>query len=199
MQRVCSPDCKLPLPPGVTEIRAVAAYHDPAEGRKELTDHSTGTGRGGIGKLGFVIGQRLFVPLIDPNKPRDIVLQAADLSATPSIGRTCRVLCMARNHGRQDRPWTADHRGCRHRDAGIHQRAERVDRCALEANHREDGVHCRGRGDPVRLGIEKLALITAIPSAFELVKFALFDAVEPQSEGKCEAAAMFLSAKKTLG
>ena len=56
-----------------------------------------------------------------------------------------------------------------------------------------------GLAIPFALGIEKLALITAIPGAFELVKFALFDAREPPDQVTCEVAAMFLSAKKSLG
>ena len=51
---------------------------------------------------------------------------------------------------------------------------------------------------PFALGIEKLALVTAIPGIFELVKFAGLDVKEPPNEGKCEVAAMLVSARRTI-
>jgi len=52
---------------------------------------------------------------------------------------------------------------------------------------------------PFALGIEKVALVTATPGVFELVKFAGLDVKEPPNEAKCEVAAMLVSARKTIG
>jgi len=80
---VLAMDCDLPRPPGVTEVRAVAAYHDLEEGMKELEITQHQPDEEALGKLAFVIGQRLLVPLIDREKPQDVVLQAAKLSRNP--------------------------------------------------------------------------------------------------------------------
>ena len=77
---VLAMDRDLPRPEG-TEVRAIAAYHDVDEGKRELGLTTPQPDAIALGKLAFVVGQRLLVPAIDPKQdPHDLVLRARDLS-----------------------------------------------------------------------------------------------------------------------
>jgi hypothetical protein len=72
-------DRQLPIPDN-TEVRAIAAYHDLEEGRKDLGLDTPQPDEIALGKLAFVVGQRLLVPKITANgDSRDLMLRARDL------------------------------------------------------------------------------------------------------------------------
>jgi len=65
---VLAMDRTLPLSADVTEIRAVAAYHDSEMGSEELGITPHQPYEEALGRLAFVIGQRFLIPMIDPPK-----------------------------------------------------------------------------------------------------------------------------------
>lgn len=197
---VLAMDRQLPRPAGVTDVRVVAAYHDSDEGAKALQITPHDPDEEALGKLAFVIGQRLLVPLIDAHNPRDVVLEAADLSLRPQY-REERGMFYAWQEDTVD----AIRCGRQTIEGAVVEMQGFVKRLNEQITARWNRFAAKtvftivGVALPFALGIEKLALITAIPGAFELVKFGLFDANESANPGKCEVAAMFVSAKKTLG
>ena len=67
--------------PHLSEVRAIAAYYDEDEGRRDLGLTTVQPDGIGLGKLAFVVGQQLLVPLINPKaSSHDLLLRARDLS-----------------------------------------------------------------------------------------------------------------------
>ena len=197
---VLAMDRDLPRPPGVTEVRAVAAYHDLEEGLKELEITYHQPDEEALGKLAFVIGQRLLVPLIEAYKPQEVVSQAVELSRSPEY-REQRGAFYAWQESTVDaiiRKRQTIEGAVVQMQGHIKQFNEYISgrwkRIAVKTVFTVVGVAL-----PFALGIEKLALVTAIPGAFELVKFAGLDLKEPANERKCEVAAMLVSAGRTIG
>jgi hypothetical protein len=195
---VLAMDRDLPRPPG-TEVRAVAAYHDLEEGTKELEITPHQPDEEALGKLAFIIGQRLLVPLIGAEKPRDVVPQVAEFSRSAKY-REQRDPFYAWQESTVD----AIVRGRKTIEGAVSEMQGYIKQLneSITGHWKQFAATTVftvvGVGLPFALGIEKLALVAAIPGAFELVKFAALDVKEPPNEGKCEVAAMLVSARKTL-
>jgi hypothetical protein len=192
--------------PGDTEVRVVAAYHDEHEGRQDLGLTTAQPDEIALGKLAFMISQQLPVPLIDARAdPRDLTLRARDLSLDPHY----------RSRRQEFYLWqeaTVD---------AIVRRRQTVNSAVGDLKQRTDALNHSvkhylskhwpsltaksvltvvGISLPTVLGLPEAAgLLGFVPGAFELVKFGALEVVEPMTERKCEAAAMFVSAKKALG
>jgi hypothetical protein len=192
--------------PGTTEVRAIAAYHDEDEGRQDLGLTTPQPDEIALGKLAFVIGQQLLVPLIDAKaNPRDLVLRARDLSLDQRY----------RDQRQKFYLWqeaTVD--AIVRRRQTVNNAVDDLKQQADALNHSVMHYFSRHRGSltvktvltvvgislPFILHVNEAAgLLGLVPGAFELVKFGAVEVVEPMTEGKCEAAAMLISAKKALG
>ena len=198
-RRVLAMDQDLSRPSGLTEVRAVAAYHDVEEGIKELKITPQESDEESLGKLAFVIGQRLLVPLINAKKPRDMIQQAAELSRNSKYREQRGAF-----YEWQENTVDAIARKRKTIDGAVAEMQGYIQQLNKSINRRWKGTAVKTVLTVVRvslpfaLGIEKLDLVTAIPGAFELVKIAA-DFIEPSKEGKCEVAAMLVSARKALG
>ena len=191
---------ELPLPPGVTDVRAVAAYHDTDEGETDLMLAPLGPDEEALGKLAFVVSQRLLVPLLEPGADlKEAINRAKDLSLTPAYREQRSAFFEW-----QETTVDAIARGRRSFAGAVAE----IEGFASDLNKQ---VHSRwkrlvirsvltivGVTLPFALGLEKLALLTSIPGVFELVKFGAVEAREGAPGGKAEAAAMVVSAMKAL-
>lgn len=197
-------DRNLPRPEG-TEVRAIAAYHDLDEGKQDLGLTTPQPDEIALGKLAFIIGQRLLVPLIDPKRdPRDLVLRARDLSC--------------KKHYREQREefyvWQetavdAIVRGRKTVDSAVDELKKKADELNgsivhyfadhWEALTTKTALTIVDIALPFALGVHEASLLALIPGTFELVKFGALEVMEPMTKEKCEAAAVLVSAKKVLG
>jgi hypothetical protein len=192
--------------PRDSEVRAIAAYHDEDEGRRDLGLTTAQPDEIALGKLAFVIGQQLLVPLIDAKaSSRDLVLRARDLS----LERRYREQRL-KFYLWQEETVDAIVRRRQTVKSAVHDLEQKAD--AL--NHSVNSYFSKNKGllavktvlTVVGISLpfilhtnEAAGLLGLIPGAFELVKFDAVEVVEPMTEGKCEAAAMLISAKKALG
>lgn len=186
-------------PPGVTEVRAVAAYHDLEQGKADLQVLPYKAGDELVCQLAFVIGQQFLVPLIESIDPDQAILQAADLSQTPAYRQQ-----RAELYEWQESAVDAILRGRKTVESSMDEMQDLV---KLLNNHiRRRWVRCAekfaftlvGAALPFALGKEQLALIAAIPGLFEIVKFLALDFQEPPGNERFRAAAMILSAQKAF-
>jgi hypothetical protein len=194
------------LVPRGSDVRVIAAYHDEVEGRQDLGLTTAQPDEIALGKLAFVIGQQLLVPLIDARaSDRDLVLRARDLSLDRDY----------RDQRREFYVWqetTVD---------AIVRRRQTVNSAVKDLNRRADELnrsvshyfskHKRSLAVKTALTVfgislpfilhanEAVGLLGLVPGAFELVKCGAEVVVDPMTEGKCEAAAMLISVKKALG
>lgn len=189
----------LPLPEGV-EVRAVAAYHDVEQGIKELKIRDRESDEEALGKLAFIIGQRLLVPLIDPQKSQDLVLEAADLSRSPEYRKK-----RAEFYTWQENTVDAIVRRRKTIEGAVVEMQGHIKQLNALITARGWKLAAKivfsvvGVALPFALGNEKLELVTAIPGIFELVKFAGLEIKDPPNQAKCEVAAMLISARKMIG
>ncbi len=197
-------DRQLPIPDNA-EVRAIAAYHDLDEGRKDLGLETPQPDEVALGKLAFVVGQRLLVPKITANgDSRDLMLRARDL-------------CRERSYAEQRQEFyvwqesTVDAIVRRRRTVNgavgeLSERADRLNR-SIRTYFEDNRVSLTvktaltviGIFLPPALGLHEAAgLIGIAPPAFELVKFGAEQIMEPMTKEKCEASAMIVSASKML-
>jgi hypothetical protein len=188
------------------EVRAIAAYHDEHEGRRDLGLTAAQPDEIALGKLAFLIGQQLLVPRMDADaNPRDQIRRARDLSLDPHYRGKRQEF-----YRWQEATVDAIARGRQTVNGAIGDLNHRVD----ELNHPVKSYiekHWRslttktvftviGISLPFALGGHEAAgLLGLVPGAFELVKFGALDVAEPMAERKPEAAAMLLSAGNLLG
>ena len=192
--------------PAGTEVRMVAAYHDEAEGRKDLGLATAQPDEIALGKLAFVVSQQLLVPFIDPKAPAsDLMRRARDLSLAAHY----------RNQRQQFYRWqeeTVDAivRGRQTANHAVDDLTKQVE--ALNHTVRN---HFSERWGPLTMkavltvvgislpfvleGHAAAGLLGLIPPAFELVKFGAEEGIEAMTGRKCEAAAMLVSARKAVG
>ena len=194
------------LVPQDTEVRAIAAYHDEVEGRRDLGLTTAQPDEIALGKLAFVISQQLLVPRMDAEaSQRDQIRRARDLSLDPRYRDKRQEF-----YRWQEATVDAIARGRQTVNSAIKDLDRRVD----ELNHPVKSYiedHWKsltaktvltviGISLPFALGGHEAAgLLGFVPGAFELVKFGALDVAEPMTTQKCEAAAMLLSARKSLG
>ncbi|MHC2289009.1 hypothetical protein [Bradyrhizobium barranii] len=195
----------LPPVPGITEVRAVAAYHDEHKGRQDLGLTTAQPDEIALGKLAFVISQRLLVPLIDARaKPRDLMLRARDLSLDLHYRDQRQEFYLLQENavdalvrGRQTISSVVD---------GLKQRADALNHPAMHyfSEHWESFtaktvLTVVGISLPFVLDVnEATGLLGFVPGGYELVKFGAAEVVESKAKAKCEAAAMVVSAQKVL-
>ncbi|MEQ1619805.1 MAG: hypothetical protein ABL919_00265 [Methylococcales bacterium] len=199
-RRVLAMSDSLPMPVGVTEIRAVAAYHDLDEGKRELKIVHCEPDAEALGKLGFAMFQQLLLPSIDfGQKPENLLKRAAELSREGEYQKKRSAF-----YAWQESAMDSIVRGRKSIDTVVMEMQTHVSNLNDEISRRWTKLAFKtvltvvGVAVPFALGIEKIALLTAIPGAFELVKFGALEATETPAEAKCEVAAMLLSAKKSL-
>jgi hypothetical protein len=201
---VLAMDQDLPRPVGA-EVRVIAAYHDLDQGKQELGLTTPQPDEIALGKLAFVIGQRLLVPLINPKTdPRDLVLRARDLSRERKYREQRQEFYIW-----QENNVDAIVRGRKTIDRAVEELKQRADQLNgsimdyfaqnWESLTTKTVLTVVGVGLPFALGIQEAALLGFVPGAFELVKFGAVEVLEPMAKEKCEAAAMLVSARKRLG
>jgi hypothetical protein len=189
------------LPEGI-QVRAVAAYHDEQEAQRDLGLSKPQPDNIALGKLAFVVGQELLMPIIErAGMPEDLILRARDLSLKPSF----------RTERREFYQWqeaSVDQIALGRKT--VHEVVNELRRRTEALNHpireyfannwKSLGVKSVltviGISLPSMLGIhtEAAGLIGLVPGAFELVKFGADQAVDAGSEERTEAAAMIVSA-----
>lgn len=191
-------DQRLDRPPGA-DVRVVAAFHTRKECRDEMKITADVQTRDSEGRLGFLLGQRILVPLLDRRDPMETVKVAADLSREPAFRDRRRTFYEWQEQavdkvvlGRQSIDGAVVEMQQLIRDLNDASRA-RVKKLLAKSVFTVVQAAL-----PFVLGITPLGLVAAIPGAFDLVKFAAFDAGEQPASGKSEAAAMFLLARKKL-
>jgi hypothetical protein len=203
-RRVLAMDRNLPVPEGA-EVRAIAAYHDIEEGRKELGLEAAQGDQIALGKLAFVVGRKLLVPLIDPGADAgDLALRVRDLSLSDKyradrqefyLWQEVTVDAIAK--GRTTVKKSVDELG---------KRADHLNGSIISyfADHWpsltvKTALTIVGIGLPHVLGTPEAAgLLALLPGGFELVKFGAEEVMESASKDKSEAAAMLVSATRLL-
>jgi hypothetical protein len=197
------------LVPRTTEVRAVAAYRDEDEGRQDLGLTRVQPDEVALGKLAFVIGQKLLVPLIDAKaKPldRDLLLRVRDLSLNGRYRDQRQAF-----YQWQETTVDAIVRGRQNVTGAVTELKGRADALNHSVKryfsaHRWElaakaALTVVGVSLPYVLHTNEAAgLLGLVPPAFEVVKCGA-EVVAPMlaGEGKCEAAAMIVSARKALG
>jgi len=189
-------DQHLPHPEGA-EVRAIAAYHDLDEGKNDLGLKTLQPDEIALGKLAFVV---------DPKQDsRDLVLRARDLSREKNYREQRREFYVW-----QEATVDAIVRGRRTVDGAVDElrtKADDLNGSVMRyfADHWESltaktVLTVVGVSLPFALGVHEAAgFLGLVPGAFELVKFGALEVMEPMKKERCEAAAMLVSVKKSLG
>ena len=192
--------------PHLSEVRAIAAYYDEDEGRRDLGLTTVQPDGIGLGKLAFVVGQQLLVPLINPKaSSHDLLLRARDLSRDQRY-RDQRLEFYLWQEKTVD-AIVRERRTVKSEVDDLKKQADALDHWVKQyfSKHKEllavkTVLTVVGISLPFILHTnEAVGLLGFIPGAYELVKFGAEEVVQSKTEGKCEAAAMFVSAKKALG
>jgi hypothetical protein len=197
------------LVPRTTEVRAVAAYRDEDEGRKDLGLTRVQPDEVALGKLAFVIGQELLVPLIDAKAnplDRDLLLRVRDLSLDGRYRDQRQAF-----YQWQETTVDAIARGRQTVTGAVKELKGEADALNQSVTdyffaHRwelaaKTALTVVGVSLPFMLHTNEAAgLLGLVPPAFEVVKCGA-EVVAPMlaGEGKCEAAAMIVSARRALG